>query len=103
VFLTPVLVTLLFGLLIQTVFGLPTFSFIRYMWAAYFGVLVVGFFVTFTLGQSAPIVEGFTLGAWKWVVYLAVVLGASGIAPLCSFAFVAGWSPALHFSVFFAV
>lgn len=103
VFLVPLLVTLLFGLIIQVVFGLPTFSFIRYIWAAYFGVLVVGFFVTFTLGQSAPIVEGFTIGAWKWVVYLAVVLGASGIAALCSFAFVAGWSPALHFSVFFAV
>jgi len=103
VVLVPVLVTLVYGLIIQVVFALPKFSFIRYMWAAVVGVMVAGVLVTYTLGQSAPIIEGFQIGAWKWVVYIAVVLGVSAIAAMCSFAFIAGWNPALHFSVFFAM
>ncbi|MGM3387268.1 hypothetical protein KXR94_06420 [Stutzerimonas stutzeri] len=103
VLVVPILVTLLFGLIIQAVFMLPKFSFVRYMWAADVGVMVVGVLVTYTLGQSAPIIEGFQIGAWKWVVYVAAVLGVSGIAALCSFAFIAGWNPALHFSAFFAM
>jgi len=101
--LIPIFTTLLFGLLIQVVFRLPEFSFVRYMWAAFFGAMVVGLLVTFTLAQSAPVVEGFSIGPWKCVIYLAVVLGVTSIAAICSFSYIAGWNPALHFSVFFAV
>ncbi len=103
VLVVPILVTLLFGLIIQAVFKLPKFSFVRYMWAAAIGVMVTGLLVTYMLGQSAPMIEGFQIGVWKWVVYAAVVLGVSVIAALCSFTFIAGWNPALHFSAFFAI
>jgi hypothetical protein len=103
VFLVPVLVSLLFGLIIQVVFELRPFSFLRYMWAADVGVMIAALLTTFTLGQSAPIIEGFQIGAWKWAIYLTVVLIVPLIAALCAFVFVAGWNAALHFSIFFAV
>ncbi|WP_434456324.1 hypothetical protein JQR85_12225 [Stutzerimonas urumqiensis] len=103
VVLVPIAVTLLFGLIIQVVFKLRPFSFIRYMWAADVGVMIAGLLTTFTLGQSAPIIEGFQIGVWKWAIYVAVVLVVPLIAALCAFMFVAGWSAALHFSIFFAL
>lgn len=103
VVLVPIAVTLLFGLIIQVVFELKPFSFLRYMWAADIGVIIAGLLATFTLGQSAPIIEGFQIGAWKWAIYAAVVLVIPLIAALCAFVFVAGWNAALHFSIFFAL
>jgi len=103
VVLVPIAVTLLFGVIIQIVFELKPFSFLRYMWAADIGVMIAGLLTTFTLGQSAPIIEGFQIGAWKWAIYVAVVLIAPLIAALCSFVFIAGWNSALHFSIFFAL
>ena len=99
----PIAVTLLFGLIIQIVFQLKPFSFLRYMWAADIGVMIASLLTTFTLGQSAPIIEGFQIGAWKWAIYLAVVLIVPLIAALCAFVFVSGWNAALHFSIFFAL
>ena len=103
VVLVPIAVTLLFGLIIQMVFELKPFSFLRYIWAADVGVMTAGLLTTFTLGQSAPIIEGFQIGVWKWAIYVAVVLVVPLIAALCAFVFVAGWSAALHFSIFFAL
>ncbi|HBX56141.1 hypothetical protein [Pseudomonas sp. UBA2684] len=103
IFLIPVLVSLVAGLIVQAAFGLPPLSFLRYLWGAYVPVMTVGGFVTFMLVQTAPIIEGFDIGAWKWLVYIAVMLAASFIAAMCSFLFIAGWSVALHFSVFFAL
>lgn len=103
VVLVPIAVTLLFGLIIQIVFELKPFSFLRYMWAADVGVTIAGLLTTFTLGQSAPIIEGFQIGAWKWAIYVAVVLVVPLIAALCAFVFVAGWNAALHSSIFFAL
>lgn len=103
VVLVPIAVTLLFGLVIQMVFELKPFSFLRYMWAADVGVMIAALLTTFTLGQSAPIIEGLQIGAWKWAIYVAVVLVVPLIAALCAFVFVAGWNAALHFSIFFAL
>lgn len=103
VVLVPIVVTLLFGLFIQIVFELKPFSFLRYMWAADIGVMIAGLLTTFTLGQSAPVIEGFEIGVWKWAIYVAVVLVVPLIAALCAFVFVAGWNAALHFSIFFAL
>jgi hypothetical protein len=103
VVLVPIAVTLLFGLIIQVVFELKPFSFLRYMWAADVGVMIAGLLATFTLGQSAPIIEGFQIGTWKWAIYVAVALVVPLIAALCAFVFIAGWNAALHFSIFFAL
>lgn len=103
VVVVPIAVTLLFGLIIQIVFELKPFSFLRYMWAADVGVMIAALLATFTLGQSAPIIEDFQIGAWKWPIYVAVVLIVPLIAALCSFVFIAGWNSALHFSIFFAL
>lgn len=103
VVLVPIAITLLFGMIIQVVFELKPFSFFRYMWAADIGVMIASLLTTFTLGQSAPIIEGFQIGAWKWAIYVAVVLIVPLMAALCAFVFVAGWNAALHFSILFAV
>lgn len=102
-FLMPVLVSLIAGLIVQAAFGLPPFSFLRYLWAADVAVMAVGGFITVMLVQTAPVIEGFDIGAWKWLVYIAVMLTVSFIAAICSFLFIAGWNAALHFSVFFAL
>jgi hypothetical protein len=60
------------------------------MWAADVGVMIAGLLTTFTLDQSGPIIEGFQIGAWKWAIYVAVVLIVPLIAALCSFVFIAG-------------
>lgn len=101
--LMPVLVSLIAGLIVQAAFGLPPFSFLRYLWAADVAVMAVGGFITFMLAQTAPIIEGFDIGAWKWLAYIVVTLAVSFIAAMCSFIFIAGWNIALHFSVFFAL
>lgn len=103
VVLVPIAVTLLFGLIIQIAFELKPFSFLRYMWAADVGVMIAGLLTTFTLDQSGPIIEGFQIGAWKWAIYVAVVLLVPLIAALCSFVFISGWNSALHFSILFAL
>ncbi|MBC8647903.1 hypothetical protein GYM54_20465 [Pseudomonas sp. MTM4] len=103
VVLVPIAVTLLFGLIIQMVFELKPFSFLRYIWAADVGVMIAGLLATFTLGQSAPIIEGYQIGVWKWAIYVAVVLVVPLIAALCAFFLIAGWNAALHFSIFFAL
>ncbi|SFP15432.1 hypothetical protein [Pseudomonas borbori] len=103
IFLMPVLVSLLAGLLVQAAFGLPPFSFLRYLWAADVAVMAVGGFTAFILMQTAPVIEGFDIGMWGWLVFVAVMLIVSLIAAICSFLFIAGWNAALHFSVFFAL
>lgn len=101
--LMPVLVSLIVGLIVQAAFGLPPFSFLRYLWAADVAVMAVGAFITFMLVQTAPVIEEFDIGAWKWLAYIVVMLAVSLIAVVCSFLFIAGWNAALHFSVFFAL
>ncbi|TLX54349.1 hypothetical protein DN826_14300 [Stutzerimonas nosocomialis] len=103
VMLVPVLTCLLVGLIVQAAFGLPRFSFIRYLWTTDVAVMIVGGFVAVVLIQSAPIIEGFDIGAWKWLVYGLVMIVLSFIAAMCSFIFIAGWNVALHVAAFFAL
>ncbi|MES2821140.1 MAG: hypothetical protein V4812_19360 [Pseudomonadota bacterium] len=103
VMLVPIVVSLIVGLIVQVAFGLPPFSFFRYLWVAYLAVMAVGVSVTIILAQTAPVIEGFDIGGWKWLVYGVVMLAVSLIAAMCSFLFIVGWNAALHFSIFFAL
>lgn len=102
-FLIPLLMTLLSGLILQKLLELRTYSFLRFIWAAYFPTLIIAFFSILTIREASARIDQIDNEALKITVIYGVPLLISLIAGFCALGFVAGWSFALHFSTFFAL
>lgn len=102
-FLVPAFTTLVTGLILQKLLELRTYSFLRFIWAAYFPTLVVTFFSILTIREALPRVEQIDSEALKFTVLYGVPSLISLIAGLCALLFIGGWSLALHCATFFAL
>lgn len=102
-FVLPIPVSLVFGIVLQQRFKLNAFSFLKYMWAAYIALVCVGGLMAFILVQSYALIDAEHRDAWEWVLLIGIPVVLSIVAGLCSMLHLIGWNPALHFSTFFAV
>jgi hypothetical protein len=100
--LAPIPITLLAGVIVQWLFELRRFSFLKFVWQAYLPTMVVGYFIVLMLMQAYPLVE-----AWQPVLkWGALALGPfiiSFVVTTTSMVFIAGWNVALMFATFFAL
>ncbi|GGK06391.1 hypothetical protein [Pseudomonas matsuisoli] len=101
-FLTPVMILLVAGLIIQCLFELGRFSFWKYLWNAYIPTVITGYFIVWMWIKAYPVVEHWYWPA-KWGVVLAAPPAIAFIAALCGMLFVAGWRAVMLFATFFAL
>lgn len=102
-FITPVLITLLAGLIVQKSFELKPFSFLRFIWAAYFPTVLIAFFSILVILDAAVRIDSIDSELLKTAIVYLVPLLISLIASLCAACFIGGWNVALHFCVFFGL
>lgn len=102
-FIAPVAATLLAGLLIQQQFELRSFSFLRFIWAAYVPVLLIALLSALTLRDVAPYIDGLADHEFRTLSLYAIACLISLIASFCTVSFIGGWSFALHFCGFFGL
>ncbi|MGM3425096.1 hypothetical protein [Pseudomonas benzopyrenica] len=100
--LAPVLITLVAGVVVQWLFALPSFSFLKFVWQAYVPVMVVGYFIVWMLGKAYPLVNEWPL-LTKWATLCAAPLAIAFVVTMTSMIFIAGWKAAMMFSLFFAL
>ncbi|HWV09863.1 hypothetical protein [Pseudomonas sp.] len=99
----PALITLISGLILQKLFALNRFSFLRFMWASYFSTLVIAFFSILTIRDASSHLETISNDLFQVASVYAVPLAVSVVASVCALSYVAGWNYALHVCCFFGL
>lgn len=102
-FILPALMTLISGLILQKLFELNRFSFLRFMWASYFSTLIIAFFSILTIRDVSGHLDAISNDLLRAAAVYGIPLVISIIASLCAISFIAGWNYALHFCSFFGL
>lgn len=100
--LAPIPITLLAGIVVQWLFDMRRFSFLKFVWEAYLPTMVVGLFIFWMLAQAHPLVSGWQ-PLLKWGALAIAPFIISFVVTMTSMVFIAGWKPPLMFSLFFAL
>lgn len=100
--LAPIPITLLAGIVVQWLFDMRRFSFLKFVWEAYLPTMVVGLFIFWMLAQAYPLVSGWQ-PLLKWGALAIAPFIISFVVTMTSMVFIAGWNVALMFATFFAL
>lgn len=101
--LVPLLVSMLFGIVIQLIFKLPGITFLRFSYCSWIPVMVTGGVAFSVSADTAPFLNRIEDGDLKVLAFYLIPLGACLVAAICAAGCFGGFVYALHFSLFFAL